>query len=258
MSKALSIKAQSRNQIGRAGVKAVRRAGKVPGVLYGKKKSLPIEINALDLKTMLHKATSENVIVNVELETEGRTDQRLALLQDVQHHPLKDYIVHVDLHEIAQDEKIHAEVQLQEFGEPLGVKNSGGLLATMMRTLRVECLPKDLPELITVDVSALEIDMAIHVHEIKVPEGVTVMNPKELVVFTVTEPIKEEEIKPVVAAELTQPEVIMEKKVEGEAPAAPAGKGGKVAPKETAKGGKDAPKDAAKGGKEAAKPEAKK
>jgi large subunit ribosomal protein L25 len=246
MSKALSIKAQSRKQIGRTGLKAVRRAGLTPGVLYSKKNSLPIEINSLELKSVLRRATSENVLVNVELENEGKNDKRLALVQDVQHHPLKDYIIHIDLHEIAQDEKIYAEVALQDTGEPLGVKNSGGLLQTFLRTLRVECLPKDLPDVITVDVSNLDLNHSIHVGDLTPPEGVVFLNPKELPIFTVSEPIKEEEIKPVGMDEMKQPEVIMEKKTDEEAPAAPAGKGK----------GKEGSKDSGK--KEAAKPEAKK
>ena len=77
----------------------------------------------------------------------AKVDQHLALLQDVQHHPLEDYIIHIDLHEIAQDEILHAEVPVASVGEPAGVKNGGGLLETMLRTIRVACLPRDLPDL---------------------------------------------------------------------------------------------------------------
>ncbi len=240
MAKTVSLQVSTRAGIGRAAVKAVRRSGCVPGVLYGKAKnkavhSRPIEIDAKKLKALLHSSTSENVLVNVEITDKSGTklDQHLALLLDVQHHPLKDYIIHVDLHEIAQDEILHAEVPVASVGEPLGVKNSGGLLETMLRTIRVACLPRDLPELITVDVSHLEIGHSVHVRELVIPKGVTVSNPPELPVFSVFAP--KEEVVETPSAEVQQPEVIKEKKVEGEAAPAADAKGGKSDAKASAK-----------------------
>lgn len=232
MSKTVSLQVSQRAGIGRTALKAVRNAGRVPGVLYGKDKnktvrSRPIEIDAKKLGSLLHSSSSENVLVDVELtDKDGKkVDQHLALLLDVQHHPLKDYIIHVDLHEIAQDEILHAEVPVFSTGEPAGVKNGGGLLETMLRTIRVACLPRNLPDSITVDVSALEIGHSVHVSELKLPEGVTVSNPPELPVFSVFAP--KEEVVETPTAEAAQPEVIKEKKVEGEA-AAPDAKGGKT------------------------------
>jgi large subunit ribosomal protein L25 len=119
MSKTLSLQVSQRSGIGRTALKAVRKAGRVPGVLYGKSKdqavnSRPIEIDAKKLASILHSSTSENVLVDVELQDAGgkKVDSHLALLQDVQHHPLKDYIIHIDLHEIAQDEILHAEEEV--------------------------------------------------------------------------------------------------------------------------------------------------
>jgi large subunit ribosomal protein L25 len=239
MSKTVSLQVSQRAGIGRTALKAVRKAGRIPGVLYGKAKdktvsSRPIEIDAKKLGAVLKSSTSENVLVDVEIQDASgkKVDQHLALLQDVQHHPLKDYIIHIDLHEIAQDEILHAEVPVTSIGEPEGVKNGGGLLETMLRTIRVACLPRNLPDLITVDVSHLTIGHSVHVSELKLPEGVTVSNPPELPVFSVFAP--KEEVAPVPGAEVKQPEVIMEKKVDGAAPAADA-KGGKADPKAAAK-----------------------
>lgn len=213
MAKTLFLKAHTRKQIGRTGLKAVRSAGKVPGVLYGKKNSQPIEINEKELTTVLHQSSSENVLLDLELHDEAdKAQKRLALVQDVQHHPLEDYIIHVDLHEIAQDEKLHTEVPVKSVGEPIGAK-SGGIFETLLRTLRVECLPKDLPEAIVVDVSNLAIGQSIHVGSIELPAGVTVLNHKELSVFAMAAP-KEEEAKPAGATEAVQPEVIKEKKTD--------------------------------------------
>src|SRR5271154_6347923 len=239
MAKTVSLQVSQRSGIGRTALKAVRGAGRVPGVLYGKAKdktvrSRPIEIDAKKLNALLHSSTSENVLVDVEVTDPSgkKIDQHLALLLDVQHHPLKDYIVHVDLHEIAQDEILHAEVPVTSIGEPDGVKSGGGLLETMLRTIRVACLPRNLPELITVDVSHLAIGHSVHVRELVLPEGVTVSNPPELPVFSVFAP--KEEVVETPSTEVVQPEVIKEKKVEGEAPAADA-KGGKPDAKAAAK-----------------------
>ncbi|MCE0482645.1 MAG: 50S ribosomal protein L25 [Methylacidiphilales bacterium] len=227
MAKTVSLQVSQRAQIGRRALKAVRKAGRVPGVLYGKTKgqtvrSRPIEIDANKLKALLHSSTSENVLVDVELTDEkgAKVDQHLALLLDVQHDPLEDYIVHIDLHEIDQDEILHAEVPVTSTGEPVGVKNSGGLLETMLRTIRVACLPRDLPDRITIDVSGLDLGQSIHVREVKLPANVTATNPPELPVFTVFAP--KEEVVEAPTTEITQPEVIKEKKVEGEVPAADA------------------------------------
>src|SRR5277367_866804 len=246
MAKTVSLQVSQRAGIGRTALKAVRKSGRVPGVLYGKAKdktvrSRPIEIDAKKLNALLHSSTSENVLVDVELTDPSgkKVDQHLALLLDVQHHPLEDYIVHVDLHEIAQDEILHAEVPVTSVGEPVGVKSGGGLLETMLRTIRVACLPRDLPDLITVDVSHLEIGHSVHVRELQLPEKVTATNPPELPVFSVFAP--KEEVVETPSAEVVQPEVIKEKKVEGEAAAAPDAKGGKGDAKAPAKADAKAP-----------------
>jgi large subunit ribosomal protein L25 len=231
MAKTVTLQVAQRSGVGRTALKAVRKAGRVPGVLYGKAKdksvrSRTIEIDAKKLNAVLHSSTSENVLVDVEVTdpSGAKIDQHLALLLDVQHHPIKDYVIHIDLHEIAQDEILHAEVPVASVGEPAGVKNGGGLLETMLRYVRVACLPRDLPELITVDVTSLEIGHSVHVRELVLPQGVTVSNPPELPVFSVFAP--KEEVVETPSTEVVQPEVIKEKKVEGEAAAAPEAKAG--------------------------------
>jgi large subunit ribosomal protein L25 len=134
------------------------------------------------------------------------------------------------------DQMIQAEVPLEPVGTPVGVKTFGGLLEQSLRTLAIECLPGDLPDRITVDVSELNIGDAIHVREIQLPQGVTPKVQPDLTAFSVLAPMVEEE--PVAAeAEVaaTEPEVITEKKEEGEAAAAPPPVGKEKAPKEREK-----------------------
>ena len=158
----------------------------------------------------------------------------LALLGD------KDYavggdVLHIDFHAVSMDEKIHAEVPLEATGIATGVKNFGGLLEQSLRSLAVECLPRDLPDRITVDVSNLNIGDSIHVRDIQMPKDVTPKVPVELTVFSVLAPAVEEEPVPVAAeGEAAGPEVITEKKPEGEAAATAGGsakeKGAAAAP----------------------------
>jgi large subunit ribosomal protein L25 len=131
--------------------------------------------------------------------------------------------LHIDFHAVSMDEMIEADVPLEPTGIANGVKNFGGLLEQSLRSLAIECLPRDLPDIITVDVSALNVGDGIHVRDIKLPTGVTTRIPADLTAFSVLAPTVEEE--PVVgAAEVpTSPEVIKEKK---EDPDAAAGAGG--------------------------------
>ena len=228
MAKTIALKASVRTATGRTAAKKLRASGEIPAVIYGKKGTQPVQINTQELHDALHHVSSENVLVDLQLSNAGKTDTKFVFLQDVVHDPLKDTIVHVDLHEIAADEELHVEINIVETGEPIGVRVGGGLLESPLRRLRVACLPKDLPESIVVEVGHLEIGQSIHVKDIVLPAGVTALNPKDQSVFAVHAPTVEEEVKPDAAAAATEPEVIKEKKpAEGDAKAADAKAGDK-------------------------------
>jgi len=215
MAKQVSLKAGRRDGLGRQQVKKVRAAGRIPGVVYGAHtKPLAIQLDHTEVEEAFKLARSENLLVDLQLDEGGKTSQRIAFIQEIQHHPLTDQILHLDLHEVRADEKLHARVSVIAIGEPEGVRTSGGILEQVLRALDVECLPKDLPDRIEVDVSALKIGGNIHVNEIKAPAGLTILNRGDISIFTVLAPAKEE----VVAAptETAEPEVIKQKK-EGEA-----------------------------------------
>jgi large subunit ribosomal protein L25 len=244
MAKQVKLKAEPRKETGRAAARRLKARGVIPAVVYGgKEKSQPLQVSARDISAMLSHASGENILV--ELEIAGSKGTKTALLQEVQHSPVAGDVVHVDFHAISMDEKIEAAVPLEPVGIAVGVKTSGGLLEQNLRTLAIECLPKDLPDKITADVSALNIGDAIHVRDIKLPQGVVAKVPPDLTVFSVVAPLAEEEpVTPEAeAAAAAGPEVITAKKEEGEA-AAPA-PGAKGAP---AAGGKGAPAAPAKGG----------
>src|SRR5207302_7595087 len=249
MAKQVKLKAEPRSATGRSAARRLKARGIVPAVVYGgKEKSQPLQVSARDINAMLSHASGENILV--ELEIAGQKATRAALLQEVQHSPVGGDVLHVDFHAISMDEKIQADVPLEALGIATGVKNFGGLLDQNLRFLSIECLPRDLPDKITVDVSALNIGDAIHVRDIKLPAGVVAKVQPDLTAFSVMAPVIEEE--PVAAeaeAAAAGPEVITAKKEEGEeaAPAAggkgAAAAGAKGAPAPAGKGGAPAPKE---------------
>src|SRR5436190_24002840 len=250
MAKQVKLKVEPRTATGRSAARRLKARGIVPAVVYGgKEKSQPLQVAARDINAMLSHASGENILVELEIADEKAT--RTALLQEVQHSPVGGDVLHVDFHAISMDEKIQADVPLEALGVPTGVKNFGGLLEQNLRALAIECLPRDLPDKITVDVSELNIGNSIHVRDIKLPSGVIAKVQAELTAFSVMAPVVEEEP---VAAEAEAgaaagPEVITAKKVEGEEAApAPGGKGAagagaKGAPAPGGKGGAPAPKE---------------
>ena len=249
--KSVALKAYPRSQVQRAEVTKLRRAGRVPATIYGRQaKPQNLEISAKEISDLIHHSVSENLLVDLSVESDARS-KRLALVKEIQHHPLDGKVLHVDFHEVAENEKVTVHVPVETTGEAAGVKTGGGTLEHVLFKLKVRCLPKDLPEQIVIDVTALEIGNAVHLGEIKAPEGVEILGDKHLTVVAVAAPRAEEEVVATEAAPAAgDVEMTKEKKEEG-AEGAPA-KAGEKAPV------KGDPKAAAAGDKKAeAKPEAK-
>lgn len=196
MAKILDLVAQPRTVSGTGAVKRLRNTGSTPAVVYGRKVApLNVQVDTKTFTKILQGSASDNILVSLKLEN----GEQLALVQEVQHDHLKGGITHVDFHAIAMDEEIHAEVPVEVVGESPGLK-FGGLVEAIHHTLEVRCLPKDLPEHISVDVSSLELGKAIHVGEIKFPEGVRPKLAADVVVVMCEEPKVEAEPEPAAAA----------------------------------------------------------
>ena len=162
MAKQVKLSATRRTGTGRSAVRKIKAQGAVPAIIYGgKNKPEPLQVSKRDISLLLSRASGENILV--ELEIDGEKAGRLALMQEVQHAPLGGDILHVDFHAVSMDEMIEADVPLESTGIAEGVKTFGGLLEQNLRSLEIECLPRDLPDVITVDVSHLNIGDSIHV-----------------------------------------------------------------------------------------------
>ncbi len=215
MAKQVKLSATRRTVTGRSAVRKIKAQGAIPAIIYGgKDKPEALQVSRRDMSVILSHASGENILV--ELEIDGETSGRLALVQEVQHSPLGGAILHVDFHAVSMNEMIDADVPLEPSGTAEGVKTYGGLLEQALRSLEIECLPKDLPDVITVDVSHLNIGDAIHVREIPLPEGVTTRIPPELTAFSVLEPKVEEDSVASAPEAAAAPEVITAKKEEPE------------------------------------------
>lgn len=248
--KSVPLIAYPRSLSRRPGAKKLRSMGRVPAVIYGREiKPQNLEVSRKQIEDLIHHSVSENLLVDLAVAEDTRP-KRLVLVQEVQHHALSGQILHLDLHEVSEKEKVTIMVPVETAGEAAGVKTSGGVLEHVLFRIKVRALPKDLPEFIQVDVSHLEIGQSIHLGDIKAPDNVEILGDKKVSVIAVAAPITEaqETAAAEAAAVPAELEVLREKKEEGVAPAtgAPAGKAGEKAPE------KGAEKAADKGAEKAA------
>src|SRR6266404_7328924 len=191
--KSVALNAIPRALARRAGAKKLRSTGRIPAVIYGRQaQPQNLEISAKEMENLIHHSISENLLVDLAVKDDSRP-KRLALVQEVQHHPLSGNILHVDFHEVAENEKVTVMVPVETVGEAAGVKTSGGVLEHVLFKIKARALPKDLPEVITVDVSHLNIGQAIHLGEIQAPPGVELLGDKNVPVIAVAAPRTEEE-----------------------------------------------------------------
>lgn len=249
--KSVALKASPRALGRRAGAKKLRSEGRIPAVIYGRQtQPQNLEISAKELGDLIKHSVSENLLVDLAVKDDTRP-QRLALVQEIQHNPLSGEVLHVDFHEVAENEKVTVSIPVETVGEAIGVKTEGGILEHVLFKVRARGLPKDLPEQITADVSQLKIGQAIHLGELKAPPGVEFIGDKAIPVIAVAAPRTEEEeaaeAAEAAAAVPGEVEMIKEKKEEGEegAPAAKGAEKGAAKPGEKAPAAKPGEKGAA-------------
>ncbi|MCU0771089.1 MAG: 50S ribosomal protein L25 [Verrucomicrobia bacterium] len=242
--KSVSLKVYPRAARRRNALRPLRDAGRIPAVIYGTgQQPESLEIKAKDLDTALHEHVSETLLVDLTVESDARP-QRLALVQEVQHHPLSRKVLHVDFREVSADKPVTVSIPVEATGEPVGVKTGGGVLEHVLYKVKVRALPRDLPEALVVDVSHLEVGRSIHLGELQAPPGCELIGHKELVVLACAIPRAEAE--PTEAEAAAAPtagdvEMIKEKKEAGEGEA-PAAKEGEKKPKEAEKKPKEGEK----------------
>ena len=173
----IAIKAEPRSVQGTGASRRLRRESKVPGIVYGAgKDATPIEVDHKDLWFKLKMEAFHASILDMEIGAE----KSQVLLRDYQMHPFRPIILHVDFQRVAADRKIHMSVPLHFVNEEIspGVKVAGGLVEHVMKELEIQCLPKDLPEFIEVDLANLQAGHSLHVSALALPAGVEAIVPK--------------------------------------------------------------------------------
>lgn len=214
----VSLTVEIRETKGKGISRRLRRAGKLPGVLYGLGKSAMIVTEPIPVKNLLLSEGGRNKMLN--LKGSG-VDGRIALIRDFQIDPLSRVLLHVDLLEIDVTKKINVTVKINFTGKAAGVAD-GGVLNVIARQVEVFCLPNNIPAHIDVDVTALTIGDSIHLDAVALPEGVEKAGSANPTIVACVPPTKEEEAVASLAPS-AEPEVITEKKAEGAEGAAAAG-----------------------------------
>jgi large subunit ribosomal protein L25 len=212
----VKLKAEKRDGVGKGAARKLRAVGKVPAVLYGSDlKPVHLSVNGLELWHALHTDAGANVLIDLKLDG----DSFLTMPREVQRDHLKGTLIHVDFLQIRRDVAIEVDVPIHLVGESHGVKE-GGVVEHHLWSLRIECLPGQVPEAIEADVTPLGINEALHVSDIKIPGNVTVLTPlEETVVSVVPPPVMElpEEVAEEELAELAEAEEAEAEAAEGEA-----------------------------------------
>jgi large subunit ribosomal protein L25 len=195
----------------------VRGLGLIPGVLYGHKiKNTLIQFDD-KLFGKVYEKTGQTTLISLMVDDEAHN----VLVREVQYHPVKGHVLHVDFYQVRMDQVVRTEVPLEFIGESAAVKDLGGVLIRNIDTVEVEALPKDLPHELKMDISMLvDFEAVLHVKDITLPKGVTIIDDGEEVIALVQAPRSEEELAELeeeVAEDVESVEGVAEKEEESEA-----------------------------------------
>ena len=208
-----NLSAALRTETGKGAARSLRREGRVPGIIYGHaREPQPLTVDAKELGRLLEHVTESTVI---ELALDGKPTK--TLIREIQRHPVKRSIVHVDFQELVAGESVIVRIPLVFRGVAQGVKVDAGIMNTLMTEFEVEADPSNIPDHIDVDVTNVTIGHALHVGEIPLPAGVTVLDDPESAVVIVSAP-KATELTPAegIVAIPAEPELIRKPKGEDE------------------------------------------
>jgi large subunit ribosomal protein L25 len=211
-----NVAAETRQQFGKNSSRRLRQAGKIPAILYGNKSdALPVTISPKDLMAILRSASGHNTIFSLEMS--GQTPVSV-MLKDWQFDPIKGNLLHADIIRIAMDKVLAVKVPIMTRGEAKGVKEQGGIFEFVVREVEVECLPVDIPEHITIDISDMSLGQNVRVSDLPLGEKIKILSDADLLVAHVIMPRAEKVATPAEEAPVAtaEPEVIKKGKAEEE------------------------------------------
>ena len=211
-----ALKVEKRDGTGKQVAKRLRRAGRIPGTVYGGERPVNVAIDPRDVLRLIHGHAGGTQLVQLSFAEGG--EPRMAIIRDMQFDPVSEYLVHADLQEVRMDQAIQVTVPVRHVGDAIGVRDTKGILEMVLREVQVSCLPAAIPDFLEADVSNLAIGDVFIVGNLPVPEGVRVLTDAGQAVATVAPPAAEEVVAaPVaaaaaVAATPAEPEVLTERK----------------------------------------------
>jgi large subunit ribosomal protein L25 len=228
-----TLKAKKRDDSGKGAARTLRREGRVPAVIYGRElETIHLSVDAHEAERLFHSISVDNTIV--DLAVEGEKKPYLTLVREIQTHPWRSSLLHVDFLRVQEGVAVDLDVPIRLVGIPAGVRLGGGVLEQSIHDLPIRCEPSKIPEVIELDVTNMEINTALRVADLALPEGIEVRIPGDRPVCSVAIPkIVEEVVTTVPTLEGAEP-------VEGAEPAegaaAPEGEGAEKAEKSEEKG----------------------
>ena len=191
--KQVVLPVEKREKAGKEFSKKLRKKGFIPAILYGKDiEPLPITVKYSEFEKIYKRVKGETVVFTLDFIKE-KDLKKQAILKEIQRDPVTDRFIHLDFQSIEEGRPIEVEVPLEFVGKPVGI-TKGGILEIMLHELTIECLPREIPDKIVVDISHLDLGDSLHVRDIKVPEGLKVKDhPEETVATIVVEAASSEE-----------------------------------------------------------------
>ena len=184
----IALRAQIRTAKGKGAAKRIRQNKQVPGILYGPHtQPVMVAVDYSELYKVVKRATTENIMLDMEIQSDSGAQTKKVMLKELQVDPIKDTFIHADFYEISMDTEITLEIPIHLTGTPVGV-TKGGILQHVKREIEISCLPDKLIEFVEMDVSRLDIGDAVHVSDIPLPEGIKCLEDEELTVAVVTAP----------------------------------------------------------------------
>lgn len=184
----LDVSVNKRERTGKGGARSARRAGFAPGIVYGgKEEPVPVSVDLLEMEKLIHSGSgeSENMLLNLKFDDGSET---LTLLRDFQFHPITSSLSHIDFQRVSLDEEITTTVPVHFTGNPIGVRESGGMFEIVQRDVLIQCLPLDVPDSLDVDINNLEIGQSVHVFDLPENPKVKILTESERPLASVTTP----------------------------------------------------------------------
>jgi len=246
----IALTAQVREKAGKGVARGLRRNAQIPAVLYSHGKSMPISMGTKEVSTILNAEGGKHALLTLTLQGAKEAAERMALIKDYELDPITGKLMHIDLMEVAMDEKVKVQVAIHLTGNCIGVKE-GGILQYGLHQVDVECFPQQIPSHLDVNIAAVRVNESLHVRDIQVPEGVKILNDADSTIVTIQPPVSDAKLESMLAggapaaAGEGEPELVKKPTKAGEAAAGDAkaapGKGAAPA-KAAAPAAKAAPK----------------